>query len=106
MVALGNTDPLDSVRLIGLMSEHIDDLLPEEFEIEVSDDDSEIVIELPSNDEIIGVLRFTNEREKGGCGGPEYNLRTIYAGNRGDEITTWFKVDEALQYLINQCEID
>lgn len=106
MIPTGNTKQSDSVRLIGLMSDVIDDLLPEEFDIEVDEDNTEIVISVPSNDECIGVLRFTNEREKGGYGGPDYHLRTVYAGTRGDELTKWYKAEEALSYLIGQCLVE
>lgn len=93
-----------STRLLGIdLVEHIDNSLPEEYDIEVTEDKRAIVISLPENDEVVGVLRYTNEREKGGNGGPDFLLKTVFAGNQEDVTTTWFNVDEALKFVMGQC---
>ena len=90
-------------RKIGNMVEAIDELLPEDYDIEQQDDGEIVVISKPTNDDVLGELRFTNERERGEPGGPDYVLNTYFSGNRDEEKTLWFSANQALQHLVNMC---
>lgn len=100
----GKADPMDSVRKIADLEEAIDELLPEEYELSVEEGGEHIVIEHPEIDEVVGLLSYTNSREKGDTYGPDFKLTIVYAGSQGDDTSTWFSLEQALQHLINRCE--
>lgn len=104
MMASGKVDHMSSVRLIADVEELVDNLLPEDYEISLDEDGSDLYVELPENDEVAGILAYTNSREKGDSYGPDFKLTLVYAGSQEDEISTWFSLEQALQHFINRCE--
>lgn len=104
MYTTAQVNKADSTRLIGEMVDVIETILPEEYELEMSEDKSEIYISNPSNDEVLGALRFTTAEEKAHNAGSEYRLEIFYSGPRDEMSTLWFKAEAAINFLVNQCE--
>lgn len=94
----------DSTRLIGNMASVIERILPEDYELEVSEDNSELYISKPANDDILGALRFTTAEEKSHNAGADYRLECFYSGPRDEVITLWFTSESAINFLVEQCE--
>ncbi len=101
-----NSVALNSGRTMEMKINAVDGMLPEGFDIEITNDKSELVISKPDNDEVLGVLRFTNDREKGDKFGPDFVLETVYAGMRDNNSTTWEKLSSAVNFLVRQFDED
>lgn len=83
----------------------VDDLLPEDFELyELEGDQSVYFNYAERQDEATAELRYTTAREKGYTEdiGPRYALSIVVDGPDPDNKTTWFSLEEAVDYAVKQ----
>lgn len=83
----------------------VDDLLPDDFELfELEGDQSVYFNYAERQDEATAEIRYTTAREKGYTEdiGPRFALYIVVDGPDADNKTTWFSLDEAVDYAVKQ----
>lgn len=94
----------NTMKEISSIISMVDSMLPDEYDLEISDDKMELVISCDEFDEAIGVIRYTNDIERAGDFGSEFALTVIYSGPKDEVTTTWYTLESAINFYMGQCQ--